>query len=124
MGKKAKASREKYIKGRFGEAITEFGETEFLEGRMTREEVNAFYRAIGKTHYIPDLVPVLTPAQAKAAIKKRRNIGFPQIGQENPAWGDPPSSAMTMTQIEKSENVINATKRFGDKALSLLKKTA
>ena len=122
MGRKAKAARLKYIKDRFGEAITEFGENEFLAGRMTREEVNAFYRAIGKTHHIPDLIPVLTPAQAKSAIKYRRSQGYPVLGQEKPAWGDPP--AVNGQPEETQTNVINATKRFGDKALSLLKKTA
>lgn len=124
MGKKAKAARDKYVKSRFGDAITEFGENEFLEGRLTREEVNAFYRAIGKTHHIPDLIPVLTPEQAKKAIKHRRSQGLPVLGQDKPAWGDPPASAMNDQSGDSRTNVINATKRFGEKALSRLKKTA
>lgn len=116
MGRKQRQAREAYLKGKWCDAITEFGENEFFEGRMTREEVNAFYRAIGKTHNMPDLIPVMTPAQLKKIIKLRRAHGVPSPAQEHPAWGEAPPPP--------AKNVINATKRFGDKALSRLKKTA
>ncbi len=119
MGKKKKADRLAYLKGRWGDGITEFGENEFLEGRQTREEVNAFYRAIGKTHNIPDLVPVMTNAQLKSAIKGRRSRGggiTAGPAQDNPAWGTTDDQPKTATA-----NVINATKRFGEKALKRLK---
>jgi len=119
MGKKKKADRLAYLRGRWGDGITEFGENEFLEGRQTREEVNAFYRAIGKTHNIPDLVPVMTNAQLKSAIKGRRSRGggiTAGPAQDNPAWGTTDDQPKTATA-----NVINATKRFGEKALKRLK---
>lgn len=116
MGKKKKSQRDAYIKGRWCDGITEFGEREFFEGRQTREEVNAVYRMFGKTHGMVDLIPVLTPAQAKSAIKGRRSRGTPVIGQDNPSWGDPPK-----VTADPSYNVIDAKKAFGAKALKILK---
>jgi hypothetical protein len=123
MGRKNKAKREAYLKGLWGEAITEFGEEAFFAGKMTREEVNSFYRAIGKTHGMPDLLPYLTPEQVKSAIKGRRARGIPSPAQEKPAWGDDPPAA-TASTTPADGNVINAAKRFGAKALAKLKKTA
>ena len=124
MGRKNKAKREAYLKGLWGDAITEFGEEAFFAGKMTREEVNAFYRAIGKTHNMPDLLPYLSPEQVKSAIKGRRARGIPSPAQEHPAWGHPPTASATPAATPASANVINAAKRFGAKALAKLKKTA
>lgn len=121
MGKKKKAERQAFLKQRLGDIITDGFEEAWLRGEVTREEVNAIYRAIGKTHNIPDLLPHLTPAQVKSAIKGRRSRGEPGPAQEKPAWGDPPS-ASTGDQLQTAAtNVINATKKFGEKALKRLK---
>jgi hypothetical protein len=124
MGRKNKAKRDAYLKGLWGEAITEYGEEAFFSGKMTREEVNAFYRAIGKTHNMPDLLPYLSPEQVKSAIKGRRAHGIPSPAQEHPAWGDPPAAPVAKAAATTDGNVINAAKRFGAKALAKLKKTA
>lgn len=125
MGRKKNSERQAYIKGRWCDGITDFGEKEFLEGRQTREEVNAFYRAIGKTHKMPDLLPYLSADQVKAAIKGRRSRGTNTVAQETPAWGPAPGDPAGEKPTEvKDGNVIEAAKRFGAKALAKIKKTA
>lgn len=133
MGRKKQTERKAYLKGRWCDGITDFGETEFLEGRQTREEVNQFYRAIGKTHNMPDLLPYLSAEQVKSAIKGRRARGGGVTAgpaQEHPADGGRPATASASAPAATSAptpdevNVIQAAKRFGAKALAKLQKTA
>lgn len=126
MGRKKAADRKAYLKGRWADGITEFGEKEWFEGRMTREEVNSGYRMFGKTHNMPDLLPHLTSEQLKSAIRGRRSRGAPGPAQEKPAWGDAPvdKTDAPTTEPANGSNVVQAAKRFGAKALSKLQKTA
>lgn len=121
MGKKKKLERQASIKQKLADFVTNGFEEAWFKGEVTREEADAVYRMIGKTHGIPDLLPHLTAAQVKKAIKTRRAHGINTPAQEQPAWGDPPSP----TNDKKSgvSNVVDAAKRFGAKALAL-KKTA
>lgn len=122
MGKKKKAERQSFLKQLLADVVTDGFEEAWLRGKVTREEANNIYRAIGKTHGIPDLLPHMTPAQLKSAIKGRRARGLPSPAQEKPAWGEDPPAADDQPQ-SAAANVINATKRFGEKALGRLKKT-
>lgn len=122
MGRKKSADRKAYVKGLFGDVITHGLEEAWFAGKITREEVNALYRAIGKTHNIPDLLPVMDPAQVKASIKGRRARGVNTPNQEHPAWGDPP--AAPTPPAPASDNVIQAARRFGAKAIAKLKRPA
>lgn len=122
MGRKKNADRKAYLKGRWSDGLTDFGEKEWMEGRQTREEVNSAYRMFGKTHNMPDLLPHLTAEQLKSAIKGRRSRGAPGPAQEKPAWGDPP--APVTAAAPAGDNVIHAAKKFGAKALAKLQKTA
>lgn len=124
MGRKKKSERQAYLKGRWCDGITEFGEKEWHEGRMSRDEVNSGYRMFGKTHNMPDLLPHMTPEMLKSAIKGRRARGSGTSAgpaQEKPAWGE---SSPSPPAVASDGNVIQATKRFGQKALAKLKKTA
>lgn len=122
MGVKKKAAREAYLKQLVADGITDRLEEAWLAGKATREEVNAIYRAIGKTHNIPDLVPHMDPATLKSMIKGRRSRGAPAAGQEHPNMGPPPTPEPDPTYKPNTvSNVVNATKRFGEKALSRLK---
>lgn len=122
MGRKQKADRQAYVKGLLGDVITNGLEEAWFAGKISEEERNACYRMIGKTHGIPDLLPHMTPAALKSLIKGRRSRGIASPAQENPAWGDNPSKKDDPPS--KTATVINATKRFGEKALSRLKNTA
>lgn len=135
MGRKKNADRKAYLKGRWSDIITDAGETEWLEGRQTREEVNAFYRAIGKTHNMPDLVPVLTKEQLKSAIKGRKSHGggcTAGPAQEHPMDGGRPATASasapaatpSTAAVDDKTNIIQAAKAFGAKARARLLKTA
>lgn len=134
MGRKKNADRKAYIKGLFADVITHGLEEAWFAGKVTRDEVNALYRAIGKTHNIPDLIPLLTPAALKSAIKGRKeNGGGVTAGpaQEHPADGGRPATASasapaatTTAAVEDKTNVIQAAKKFGAKALAKLQKTA
>lgn len=125
MGRKKQLERRAYIKQMLGDIITHGFEEAWFAGKVTREEANAVYRAIGKTHGIPDLLPHLTPAQLKAAIKGRKTRGDGVTAgpvQEHPSWGDTPKP--TAAPVSSEGNVVQAAKRFGAKALTKLKKTA
>jgi len=127
MGKKKKAERQAFVKGLLADTITNGLEEAWFAGKITREEADACYRMIGKTHHIPDLLPVMSPEQVKSAIKGRRARGVNTPAQEQPAWGEPPAvvADTSYPSNNKAGNVINAKKRFGAKALALLeKKTA
>lgn len=116
MGRKQQRERQTHVKGLVGDAITDALEELWLAGKATRDEINEYYRAFGNTHNMPDLLPKQTAEQVKAAIKLRRAHGIPSPKQEHPAWGDNPPPV--------TKNVINASKRFGEKALSRLKKAS
>lgn len=127
MGKKKKTERQAFVKGLLADVITNGIEEAWFAGKITREEANALYRMIGKTHGIPDLIPVMSSEQVKSAIKGRRARGVNTPAQEQPNWGDPPAVVAdpSYPSDNKAANVINAKKRFGAKALALLdKKTA
>lgn len=128
MGRKKNADRKAYVKGTWADIITHGGETAFFEGRLTRDEVNDGYRMFGKTHNIPDLIPVFAPEALKAAIRGRRARGIgtsASPAQEKPAWGDPPvAPPTTAAVVDDKTNVIQAAKKFGAKALAKLQKTA
>lgn len=135
MGRKKNADRKAYLKGRWVDIITNGGEAEWHEGRMTREEVNDGYRMFGKTHGMPDLIPVLTPEALKSAIKGRRARGGGVTAgpaQEHPTDGGRPATASaaapaatkTGAVVDDQTNVVQIAKKFGAKALAKLKKTA
>jgi hypothetical protein len=119
MGRKDKANRQAYVKGLLADAITNGLEEAWFAGKITEEERNDCYRMIGKTHHIPDLLPSLSNATLKAMIKGRRALGnsggSPAPKQDAPAWGDAPPVPV------RNDNVIDAKKVFGAKALELLK---
>ena len=126
MGRKKQVERRAYIKQMLGDIITHGFEEAWFAGKVTREEANAVYRAIGKTHGIPDLLPHLTPEQLKSAIKGRKARGGGVTtgpAQEHPAWGETPKPPAT-APVTTDGNVVNAAKRFGAKALARLQKTA
>lgn len=125
MGRKKQVERRAYIKQMLADVITHGFEEAWFAGKVTREEANAVYRAIGKTHGIPDLLPHLTQAQLKSAIKGRKTKGGGVTAgpvQEHPAWGDTPKPATAPVTTEG--NVVQAAKRFGAKALARIQKTA
>lgn len=126
MGRKKKAERQAYVKQLLADVVTHGFEEAWFAGKVTRDEANNIYRALAKTHGIPDLLPHLTPEALKSAIKGRRSRGEPGPAQEHPAWGDPPATPAAKTATTTDGNVINAAKRFGAKALAKLnvKKTA
>lgn len=125
MGRKQKADEEIYAKRLLADIITNGLEEAWFAGKITREKVDSLYRMIGKTHGIPDLMPRMTNAQLKAIVKGRRSRGEPAPAQEHPAWGEPqPAPPKVDGQKPTVTNVISATKRFGDKALKRLQKTA
>ena len=126
MGRKKKAERQAYVKQMLADIVTHGFEEAWFAGKVTRDEANNIYRALAKTHGIPDLLPHLTPEQLKSAIKGRRARGSGSPAQEHPAWGDdPPATPVAPTAAATNGNVINAAKRFGAKALAKLqKKTA
>lgn len=123
MGRKKQNDRKAYLKGRWSDGLTEFGEKEWLEGRMTREEVNAGYRMFGKTHNMPDLLPHMTPAQVKSAIKGRKARGVNTPAQEHPSWGASPAAPAKAAAPAASDttNVVQAAKRFGQKFMDKVK---
>lgn len=118
MGKKKKAERQAFVKQSLAEIVTDGFEELWFKGRITREEVNAVYRMLAKTHHIPDLLPHLTPEQVKKAIKLRRSHGVNTPAQEKPAWGDSP--AVPIDKNSGGSNVIDM-KKFGAKALAMKK---
>lgn len=128
MGKRKKTERQAYLKQMLADVLTHGFEEAWFAGKVTVEEKNAIYRAIGKTHNIPDLIPVMTNAQLKSAIKGRRAHGGGVTAgpaQDKPAWGernDPPVPPVETKPA--SDNVVQAAKRFGAKALGKLKRTA
>ena len=122
MGKKKKSERQAYLNGLVADALTNTLEEAWFSGKVTRDEANGVYRAIGKTHHIPDLLPHLDAASVKAAIRARRSNGIPGPKQDNPAWGS--STTSTDDKPPTGANVINAKKRFGAKAFERLEKTA
>ncbi len=129
MGRKAKADRQAYVKGLLADVITNGLENAWFEGKINQEERDACYRMIGKTHGIPDLLPHMSQAALKSVMKKRKSLGLgPTAGpvQEQPAWGDPPPVPKKSDDQPPSvaTNVVQAAKRFGDKALKRLPKTA
>lgn len=126
MGKKKQVERKAYLKQLLGDVITHGLEEAWFAGKVTVEEKNSMYRAIGKTHGIPDLIPVMTQAQLKSATKARRARGDGVTAgpaQEKPAWGESDTSQADLLakKVPASDNVIQAAKKFGAKALSKLK---
>ena len=126
MGKKKKAERQSYVRNWLATGLTNLVEEGWFKGEISREEGNEIYRMIGKTHHIPELLPVMSPEQVKSAIKGRRSRGINTPAQEQPAWGESPAAKVGKDGEQddtRRANVINATKRFGEKALARLKKT-
>jgi hypothetical protein len=121
MGKKKRSERQAFVKGVLADAITNGIEEAWFAGKITREEANDCYRMIGKTHHIPDLIPVMTAAQAKSAIKGRRSRGVNTPAQERPSWGESPATKIDDKAPAPGPNVIDASKAFGAKALARLK---
>lgn len=135
MGKKKQVERRAYLKQLLGDVITHGLEEAWFAGKLTAEEKNSLYRAIGKTHGIHDLIPVMTPEQLKSAIKGRRARGDGISAgpiQEHPADGGRPATASASAPTATAPppvpasggNVIQAAKKFGAKALSKLQKAS
>lgn len=127
MGRKQRAAREIYLLSLLADIVTNGLEEHWFKGKITPDERNWLYRRVG-SRGVNDVVPKKTLAQVKSMIKGRRYRGTPSPAQEHPSWGEPyprPTKKGDQKPTDApATNVVNASKRFGDKALKRLKKSA